>query len=81
MSGIELEPCTEGGRKCRLYRCWGLVRLCRNCILRSGTYKVEFRVASESDSGKFSLRSDNNVLTTVTVPNTGGWQNWTTISL
>ena len=43
-------------------------------VFKSGTYKVEFRIASESDSGKFSPRSGNNVLTTVTVPNTGGWQ-------
>ncbi len=79
MSGIELEPCTEGGQNVGYIDVGDWLSYVV-LIQRSGTYKVEFRVASESDSGKFSLRSDNNVLTTVTVPNTGGWQNWTTIS-
>lgn len=79
MNGIELEPCTEGGENVG-YIDMGDWLDYVVLIERSGAYKVEFRVASESDSGKFSLRSGNNVLTTVTVPNTGGWQNWTTIS-
>lgn len=79
MSGIELEPCTEGGENVGYIDVGDWLDYVVT-VFKSGTYKVEFRIASESDSGKFSLRSGNNVLTTVTVPNTGGWQNWTTIS-
>ena len=47
----------------------------------SGTYKIEYRVASPSGS---TLSSDLNAgaiqLGRVTIPATGGWQNWTTVS-
>jgi predicted chitinase len=45
------------------------------------TYSVEFRVASINSTGQVQLRdSVGNVLATVNVPNTGGWQAWTTVS-
>ena len=47
----------------------------------SGTYTVSFRVASQSANAKFDLRkSDGTVLATITVPNTGGWQSWQTVT-
>lgn len=47
----------------------------------SGTYRVEYRVASPS-GGRLSLdlNAGATVLGTLDVPATGGWQNWTTIS-
>lgn len=51
-------------------------------IPTSGTYTIEYRVASESGGGRLSL--DLNGGTTVLgqrdIPATGGWQNWTTVS-
>lgn len=48
----------------------------------SGTYKVEYRVASLSGGGRLSLdlNAGTTVLGALDVPSTGGWQNWTTIS-
>jgi beta-glucanase (GH16 family) len=48
----------------------------------SGTYNVEYRVASLNGGGRLSLdlNSGSNVLGYLDVPSTGGWQNWTTIS-
>jgi GH18 family chitinase len=48
----------------------------------TGTYKVEYRVASESGGGVVScdLNAGAIQLGQVAVPSTGGWQNWTTIS-
>jgi beta-glucanase (GH16 family) len=48
----------------------------------SGTYKIEYRVASLSGGGKLSadLNAGAIVLGELAVPSTGGWQNWTTIS-
>ncbi|HUP14130.1 MAG TPA: carbohydrate-binding protein [Niastella sp.] len=48
----------------------------------SGTYKVEYRVASLSGGGRLSLdlNAGSIVLGALDVPSTGGWQNWTTIS-
>ncbi len=48
----------------------------------TGTYTVEYRVASLNGGGSLSLDLNGGsiVLGGVNVPNTGGWQNWTTIS-
>jgi 5-hydroxyisourate hydrolase-like protein (transthyretin family) len=47
----------------------------------AGTYTVNFRVASFFAGAQFQLRkSDGTVLTTVTVPNTGSFQTWQTVS-
>ncbi len=51
-------------------------------IPTSGSYLVEYRVASAVSTASLSLdlNGGTTVLGTVAVPNTGGWQNWTTIS-
>ncbi len=48
----------------------------------SGTYTVEYRVASPNSGGsiRFEQGGGGTVYGTIGVPNTGGWQNWTTIS-
>ena len=46
----------------------------------TGTYMFNFRLAGETD-GQFEIRGTNgDVLKTVDVPATGGWQNWTTVN-
>ncbi|HEX6739208.1 MAG TPA: carbohydrate-binding protein, partial [Vicinamibacteria bacterium] len=46
-----------------------------------GAYTLEARAASESTGGTLHVEMDGaNVSGTVTVPSTGGWQNWTTVS-
>jgi hypothetical protein len=48
-------------------------------IPSAGTYLINFRTASFNTGAQFQLRkSDGTILTTLTVPNTGGWQNWQT---
>lgn len=51
-------------------------------IPASGTYKVEFRVSAHYGGGIIQLEKagGSEVYATVSVPNTGGWQNWTTIT-
>ncbi|VUD67281.1 Endo-1,4-beta-xylanase A [Thalassocella blandensis] len=47
----------------------------------TGNYRVDYRVASTSDSGRIILGEDGTDLTSaIVVPNTGDWQNWNTIS-
>jgi endoglucanase len=47
----------------------------------SGTYTMNFRVATSASSAQFQVRkADGTVLATVNVPNTGGYQNWQTVS-
>ncbi|HEX8523800.1 MAG TPA: carbohydrate-binding protein, partial [Tepidisphaeraceae bacterium] len=46
----------------------------------AGNYNAEFRVASPGTGGKFHLEVDGVDATgAMTVPNTGGWQSWTTV--
>lgn len=49
-------------------------------IPSSGTYTLEYRVASISGNGQIQFKIEDNILTTTNIPNTQGWQNWTTVS-
>jgi hypothetical protein len=46
-----------------------------------GTYEVGARVASAGGGGQFSMSLDDESLGTIDVPDTGGWQNWQTVTL
>ena len=46
----------------------------------SGSYTVTYRVATTENASKIQIQEDGNVLATTTVPNTGGWQNWQSVS-
>jgi hypothetical protein len=46
----------------------------------SGSYKVEYRVAGNGGKLSLDLNAGSKVLGALSVPATGGWQNWTTIS-
>jgi hypothetical protein len=49
-------------------------------VAAAGTYDLEFRVASAGNGGTFHLEVNGvNKTGSLTVPNTGGWQTWTTI--
>jgi endo-1,3-1,4-beta-glycanase ExoK len=49
-------------------------------IPQSGTYKVEYRVASALTTAQFTLDRNGVGLATISVPNSGGWGTYTTIS-
>jgi hypothetical protein len=47
----------------------------------AGTYTLQARVASSGSGGTFHVEfGGSNKTGTMTVPNTGGWQSWTTLS-
>lgn len=78
MNGIETEVCSEGGLNIAYVDGEDWMDYNVN-IQNSGTYRAEFRVSSPYDNTKLQLRSGTSVLTTITVPNTGGWQNYVTV--
>ena len=49
-------------------------------IPQTGTYKVEYRVASAINTAQFTLDRDGTGLGTISVPNTGGWGRYKVIS-
>lgn len=81
MLGVQLEASSEGGQNVGWIDAgdWMVYPLTVNT---AGTYTVSYRVASPN-SGT-SLTSDLNagatVLGSVAIPNTGGWQTWTTVT-
>jgi endoglucanase len=50
-------------------------------IPSTGTYEIEFRIASEANGGSINLEEagGNTIYTTVIFPATGGWQKWESI--
>jgi glucan 1,3-beta-glucosidase len=49
-------------------------------VQTSGTYAVQYRVASQTGSDGFAMLVDGTSVDAQVIPNTGGWQTWTTIS-
>jgi GH18 family chitinase/aryl-phospho-beta-D-glucosidase BglC (GH1 family) len=50
-------------------------------VATTGTYNIGFRTAATSASGVIQMEVDGNIVVGPTsLPNTGGWQNWTTIT-
>ncbi len=50
-------------------------------VSTAGTYTLEFRVASSGGGGTFHVDSGTqNISGPISIPNTGGWQNWTTVT-
>ncbi len=78
-SGIDTESCSEGGLNVGWIESGDWMDYNVN-VQSSGTYNAQYRVASTGTSGRFDLRRGSTVLGSYTVPNTGGWQSWTTVS-
>ena len=83
MSGVQTETTTDtgGGRNVG----WidpGDWMAYTVTVPTAGTYIIQYRVASPNGTGQIRLEqnSGTKVLGTITVPNTGSWQNWTTIT-
>ncbi|MEO7939346.1 MAG: cellulase family glycosylhydrolase [Burkholderiaceae bacterium] len=49
-------------------------------VPKTGWYNLQFRVASAYAGGQFALSRNAADLVLVNVPNTGGWQNWQTVT-
>ncbi len=50
-------------------------------VSSAGSYVINFRVATTAANNQIQLRkADGTALATTVLPNTGGWQNWTTVS-
>lgn len=49
-------------------------------IPSAGNYTINTRVATIRSSAEFQFQINNNVLNTINMSNTGGWQNWITLS-
>jgi hypothetical protein len=84
MSGIQVEATTDTGGGSNVGYTETGDWLAYNSINfpTTGSYLIEYRVASGVTGGRLSsdLNGGTIVLGNVDVPNTGGWQNWQTVS-
>lgn len=84
-NGFEFETCTDigGGQNAGYTDVGDYLDFLVN-VQESGLYQVSYRVAAESQTGSLSLQSVNGAivqtLNSIVVPNTGGWQNWETVT-
>lgn len=79
MSGIQTEVCSEGGFDVGWIDASDWMDYNVN-ILQSGSYIVEFRVASINTTGALDMIVNGLTVCSKDIPNTGGWQTWTTIT-
>jgi beta-glucanase (GH16 family) len=81
MNGIQLESTTDagGGQNVGWIDAGDWMDYNVN-VPTAGNYTVRYRIASQAATGQIQLTSGSTVLATTAVPNTGGWQNWQTIS-
>jgi alpha-L-fucosidase 2 len=81
MYGIQVESCSDtgGGTDVGWIDAGDWMDYNVN-VATTGSYNVEYRVASAGTTGQVQLRSGATVLATTNVPNTGGWQTWTSIT-
>ncbi|MFC4478538.1 glycosyl hydrolase family 18 protein [Flavobacterium chungangensis] len=84
MSGVQTEATTDTGGGLNVGYCdtgdW--MAYYNINFPTSGSYQIEYRVASAVAGGRLSsdLNAGTIQLGAINVPNTGGWQNWQTIS-
>ncbi|MGB3181014.1 MAG: beta-1,3-glucanase family protein [Cyclobacteriaceae bacterium] len=78
---MQTEACSEGGQNVGWLANGGWLVYDVD-LPSSGAYTVEYRVASPNGNGVIQLEQAGGspVFGQVSVPNTGGWQNWTTVS-
>ncbi len=81
MSGIQTEPSSDqgGGDDIGYIESGDWVEY-KVEVAGSGKYQVDFRVASDTKGGDIILKNGSTTLGSITVANTGGWQQWKTIS-
>lgn len=81
-SGVQLETSTEGGQNVAFIDN-GDYTAYNNIEFAAGVTSFSARVASNTSGGAIEIRTGSAtgaLAGTCTVPNTGGWQNWTTVT-
>jgi hypothetical protein len=78
---VDIEPSSEGGYDVGWIASGEWLNYTVN-VATAGTYTVELRVASLSGGAMHvGFNTASNVWKVVSVPATGGWQNWTTVTV
>lgn len=77
---VDIEACTEGGYNVGWIQAGEWLEYTVN-VTTAGTYTIQVRVAATAAGKTFHLELGGvNISGTLTVPNTGAWQTWATVS-
>jgi hypothetical protein len=77
---VDIEPASDGGSDVGWVAAGEWLNYTVN-VVSAGTYTVTLRVASTSGASMHvGFNNASNVWRVVSIPNTGGWQDWTTVS-
>ncbi|MFT3681093.1 MAG: carbohydrate-binding protein [Ferruginibacter sp.] len=78
---VDIETCSEGGYNVGWTNPGEWLKYTVN-VTTAGTYTLQARVASGAGNKNFYVELDGvNISGTLTVPNTGGWQTWQTLTV
>ena len=79
MYGVNIESCSEGGSDVGNINLGDWMDYSVDIPL-SGNYELRYRVAGWVTYAEVQFKVDSIAIATNSVPNTGGYQNWTTIT-
>ncbi|MBT1702876.1 carbohydrate-binding protein [Chryseosolibacter indicus] len=80
-TGVDIESCAEGGYNVGWMRSTEWLEYTVN-VSTAGAYTLQARVASGLSGRTFHVELDGtNISGTISVPNTGNWQTWQTVSV
>lgn len=80
---VDLETCTDvgGGHNLGFATAGEWLEYTVN-VAKEGTYDLDLRVAASGDGRTVNLSMDGNAVgSAISIPNTGGWQTWTTVTV
>jgi len=79
MVGVQTEACGEGGLNVGWIDAGDSLTYAIN-VPSAGTYTIQYRVASPNATGVLTSSFKGVALGNISIPSTGGWQTWTTVS-
>lgn len=79
MSGIQTQDCSEGTLNIGWTHMNDWIDY-QIYVPATGSYSVDFRLATINNTMNFNFKSGSTLLGSVTIPNTGGWQTWQTVT-
>jgi len=79
MTGVQTETCAEGGVNVGWIDAGDSMSYAIT-VPSTGTYTIQYRVASPNATGVLAASFNGTALGNASIPTTGSWQTWTTIS-
>ncbi|HEY8401689.1 MAG TPA: Ig-like domain-containing protein [Cytophagaceae bacterium] len=77
---VDIQDCVEGGYNIGWTNTGEWLEYTVN-VASTTKYNFKFRIATPMNDRKLHVEMNGTTVTTVNIPNTGGWQNWQTVTV